>query len=83
MRYFVLCLILFVGAGCTDAYRSQFDAYGAKHRVEFWSGGQKVHEWISTGKVLSERESDGYFFMDSETKKLVRITGDLVITPIE
>ena len=73
----VLCLV-----GCTDAEISQLQSYGSPHRIELWSGGQKVREWTSTGKVLSESESDGYYFCDKETGKLVRVTGDLVITPV-
>lgn len=78
----VLLMLVALG-GCTDASRSQFFSYGSPHSVELWSGGQKVREWKSTGKVLSEENSDGYYFCDAETGKLVRVTGDLVITPIE
>ena len=73
----VLCF-----SGCTDAFKSQIEAYGNKHRIELWSGGEMVHEWTSTGKVMSEEHSDGYYFKDDDTGKLVRVTGDLVITPI-
>jgi hypothetical protein len=86
MRYLKFALLLsvvFVAAGCTDAFWASAQALGAKHRVELWSGGQLVHEWTSTGKVLNERESDGYYFCDEKTKRLVRVTGDLVITVID
>lgn len=69
--------------GCTDAEVSQWYALNEPHRVELWSGGQLVREWKSTGKVLTEESSDGYYFRDAATKQLVRVTGDLVITPIE
>lgn len=69
--------------GCTDAFRSQLTSYNAQHHIELWSGGKKVKEWTSTGKVKSEESSDGYYFKDSESQELVRVTGDLVITPIE
>ena len=76
-------LLLLATCGCTDAARSSIAAYGAEHSVELWSGGQKVREWTSTGKVFNEENSDGYYFMDKKTGKQVRVTGDLVITPIE
>ena len=76
----LLALCFFTG--CTDAYISQVQSIGSPHRVELWSGGQMVREWTSTGKVLSETNSDGYYFCDKETGKLVRVTGDLVITPV-
>ena len=70
-------------AGCTDAQWSQLGAYGAKHHVELWSGGKMVKEWTSTGKVVTEEGSDGYYFRDQDSGRLVRVTGDLVITAIE
>lgn len=79
-----LTIILLVCClGCTDADRSRMGAIGSKHHVELWSGGQKVKEWTSTGKVLSEDSSDGYYFRDAKTQQLVRVTGDLVITSQE
>ena len=80
---FSLTLLSLATCGCTDAARSSYAAYGAEHSVELWSGGQKVREWTSTGKVHSEENSDGYYFMDKKTGKQVRVTGDVVITPIE
>ena len=82
MRYATLAMAIML-TGCTDAFQAGVQSFGSKHRIELWSGGQKVHEWTSTGKVLSEENSDGYYFCDKETNKLVRVTGDLVITPIE
>lgn len=80
MKYLLLLLCLF-SVGCTDAEISQFQSFGSEHSIELYSGGEKVREWTSTGKVLSEENSDGYFFCDKATQKLVRVTGDLVITP--
>lgn len=83
MKRLAMAFVLLASIGCTDAWQSQISSYGSKHRIELWSGGTKVQEWTSTGKVVSEENSDGYYFCDSETNKLVRVTGDLVITPIE
>lgn len=76
----VACCLPFVG--CTDANLARQSALGNKHRVELWSGGKLVREWTSTGKVESESQSDGYYFVDVESRELVRVTGDLVITSI-
>lgn len=81
MRWWIIGAVLLTG--CVDAKMADFGSYGAKSRVELWSGGQKVHEWTSTGKVLNEQSSDGYYFRDSDTGKLVRVTGDVVIAPVE
>lgn len=77
-----LLLACFMLAGCTDAARSSLASYGSKHKIELYSGGQMVREWTSTGKVVNEQDSDGYYFCDAETNVVVRVTGDLVITPI-
>lgn len=67
-------------SGCTDAQHALIIANGSEFQIELYSGGICVKTWTSTGKVLSEDKSDGYFFMDKETKKLVRTSGTLVIT---
>lgn len=82
MKRALLLLSLAALAGCTDASVARLQALGCPHKVELYSGGQKVREWTSTGKVQSEEQSDGYYFCDKETNVLVRVSGDLVITPI-
>jgi hypothetical protein len=72
----VLALVL---AGCTNSERAQWSAFGLDAKVSLYSGGQKVGEWISTGKVHAEGSGSGYYFQDSKTKKLIRITGTVVI----
>ena len=67
---------------CTSAQRSKITGYGGNFKVEMYSGGQKVRELTSSGKVLSEEASDGYYFTESETGKLIEVAGDLVITKL-
>lgn len=67
---------------CTDASKAKLGGYGDEHTVELYSGGKKVREWTSSGKVQSEESSDGYYFNDKETGKLVEVSGDVVITRI-
>ena len=69
-------------AGCSDADRASPSAYGDEHLVELYSGGRKVREWQATGKVFSEENSDGFYFKDAGTGQLVRVTGDVVVTPL-
>lgn len=65
---------------CTDAKQEKLFNYGNEFKIEMYSGGQLVRTWISTGKVNSEQGSDGYYFKDKATGKLVEVTGDVVIT---
>lgn len=75
---FLLPLVMF-GLGCKDGSRAQFFAFGSKHRVTLYSGGQKVGMWISTGNVSKHEHSDGYYFEDEATHKLIEVSGSVVI----
>lgn len=80
-KLFILgCLFL---VGCTDAKYDRTFNFGTKFRVEMYSGGELVRTWISTGKISSEQDSDGYYFRDSETENLVTVSGDVVITALD
>ena len=76
------CLILmFILGGCTDASRAKTFGLGDKFTVEMINcDGSVTHSFTSTGKVRSETDSDGYYFKDAETGKLVEVTGRLIIT---
>ncbi|MEW6381500.1 MAG: hypothetical protein AB1611_18125 [bacterium] len=47
--------------------------------VKLYSGGRLVEQWESTGKVISEENSDGWLFVDKKTGKLIRVSGTVVI----
>jgi hypothetical protein len=76
---FLLTLSLLIFS-CTDSTQEKLFNYGNEFRVEMYSGGQLVRSWTSTGKVSSEEGSDGYYFKDKATGKLVEVSGDVVIT---
>ena len=79
----IACTASLAVIGCTDAQRAKIGGYGSPHHVELYSGGQKVREWVSSGKVDSEQESDGYYFNDMSTGKLIEVSGDVVITKLK
>lgn len=66
----------------TVAKRADIAALGNRHKVEMYSGGVKVREWISTGYVENSSGSDGYFFRDEESGRRVTVSGDVVITTL-
>ena len=82
MKYITLLLILAttVLVGCTDAELGKLSSLGNSATIECWSGGQLIYEGKSSGKVLSEANSDGYFFKDSKTGKFMEVSGNCVIT---
>lgn len=64
---------------CTDARMAGFGAYGDPARVTCYSGGQKIFDDFSTGKVSSEEGSDGFYFVAASTNRLVSVSGDCIL----
>jgi hypothetical protein len=79
-KYIIASIITLSACSCTDAGKAKITGYGGEFRVEMFSGGQMVRSWISSGKVKSENGSDGYYFNDKATGKLIEVAGDVVIT---
>ena len=79
LKYLVLVVLL---ASCTDATQSKITGFGKRYKIEVISGGQVVRTYISSGKVNSEHGSDGYYFNDETTNKLVEVSGDIIITEL-
>lgn len=66
-------------SGCTDAGMSKITNLGSSARVTCWSGNTVIYEGESTGKVLNEKDSDGYFFKDKADGNLKEVSGNCVI----
>lgn len=73
-------MIFFLMVGCSDAWVAGFQSIGYPGHITCYSGGQIIYEGDSTGKIETETQSDGWKFMDSKTQRLVRVSGDCVIT---
>lgn len=80
LRLIVIASTAIFISACSDAERSAFNALGKKHRVTMYSGGKIVGEWVSSGKIENESNSDGYYFKDDATGKMVTVAGDVTIT---
>ncbi len=81
--FMVAMLFIAVSISCTDATRSKIGGYGDEFRVEMVNcDGTITHTWISSGKVKSEQSSDGYYFKDKESGRLIEVTGSLIITKL-
>ncbi len=78
MKNLILCTLFL--AACTDTQYASFQALGSRHHVICWSGDTVIYEGISTGRVLSPKDSDGWQFEDEKTGKLVEVSGNCVIT---
>lgn len=75
---FVVAATLFVA--CKDSQQAQFRAMGKPHIITLYGAdGKEINKWESTGSVSNEEHSDGWYFEDVKTRKLVEITGTIVI----
>lgn len=80
MKRFQLIVVLVMTLyGCTDASRAQLGSLGNPGTIECYSGGKAIYIGKSTGKIATEQGSDGWYFNDAATDRLVRVSGDCVI----
>ena len=75
---FALLTIMATMVSCTDAELSKVGGYGDTFTVKVL-GPDTVITYHSTGKVISEQNSDGYYFNSRETGKLVEGSGNVII----
>src|SRR5687767_10112 len=80
MRTLILLAVALLSSACTDARISELMSYGDAHHIRVYSGGVLIGQWITTGTVLNEGQSDGYVFRDAATKQMVRVSGEVIIT---
>ena len=66
-------------SGCTDAARGKLSAYGGSAKIKCYSASEVIFEGESTGKVTSEANSDGYYFVDKADGRLKEVSGNCVI----
>jgi hypothetical protein len=79
-RLLLLALPLALLTACTDRTSAAWSAYGQPHSIKLYAAdGHVIQEWTSTGKVECT-EGGICDFMDVVTGKLVRTTGDIVVT---
>lgn len=79
MKVVFCIMVLFSMVGCTDAEVKQVFTLGKPGDIICYSGGKEIYKGSSTGKIATEQGSDGWFFEEAGTNKLVRVSGDCVI----
>ena len=75
---FTLLTIMATMVSCTDAEQSKLGGYGDTFTVKVL-GPDTIITYHSTGKVISEKQSDGYYFTNRENGKLVEVSGNIII----
>ena len=67
-------------ASCKDSETAQLKSLGKPHIITMYGcDGRIIRQWESTGSVSNEDKSDGWYFEDAATHKLVEVTGPIVI----
>jgi hypothetical protein len=67
--------------GCSNADLAHVGTWnGSQHVVLYAASGSIIGQWDSDGLVQTEDRSDGWYFKDKATGKLVRISGTVLIT---
>ena len=78
----IVTLLLVVS--CTDAEQAKFGAFGDQFEISIVNcDGTVTNSWTSTGKVLNNSQSDGYYFNDSVTGTLIEVSGNVIIKRIQ
>jgi hypothetical protein len=79
----LLIFISVLAVSCTDAQQAKMGGFGDRFKVEIVNcDGSITHSWVSSGKVISEQGSDGYYFNEEKTGKLIEVSGSVIITKI-
>lgn len=80
-KILILLMLSLTLINCTDSSQAKLGGYGDNFKIEIVNcDGTITHSWISTGKVQSEANTDGYYFLDSKSKELIEISGNIIIT---
>lgn len=76
----VLLLVIVIANSCKDSDVAQMEAMGSKHKITMYGcDGKAIATWESTGNVSNEAQTDGWYFKDMKTGKLIEVTGAIVI----
>ena len=71
--------VVMVAVGCTDAQRAQVFTYGSPGEITCYSGGKEIYHGKSTGKIISEKDSDGWYFSEEGSGQLIRVSANCII----
>lgn len=79
MKKIVLLCGLTLLSGCKASERAQIFSLGSLHHVVCYSGNITIYDGESAGNVSNEEQSDGWYWKDTRTGKLVEATGPCMI----
>lgn len=81
LRGALLLALVVMALGCSRANMAAISAWGQPHCVRFYGcDGKEIARWTSTGKIENEGNSNGYYFTDAVTGKLILVDGNFTAT---
>lgn len=83
MIKYVIIAAAVLFSGCTDAYFGKLKSLGSSASVKCYSGGKLVVDTISTGKIRSEANSNGYYFVEKDTDEMIEVDADCIFRYIK
>lgn len=66
--------------GCSDTSIAHLNAIGKPAHIVCYSGDKVFLDTTSTGKVYTVSHSDGWEFKDATTGRLIRVSGNCLIS---
>ena len=75
IKYIIIAAAV-LSSSCTDAYFGKMKSLGHTAKVQYWSGGQLILDTTSSGKIHSEANSNGYFFVEAESHEMIEVDAD-------
>lgn len=82
MKYKLYLLLFLIIFGC-DATIGKLASLGKSAEITCYSGNTIIYKGKSSGKVLSEANSDGYYFKDSASGQMMEVCGNCVIKYVD
>jgi hypothetical protein len=79
MKTISIVLVTISITSCTAADVAQLQAFGSPAEITCYSGGVKFYQGRSTGKIATEKNSDGWYFREMGTGNLIRVGGTCLI----
>lgn len=78
-KLMVVFLAVMALTACTDATVAMYGSYGESSTITCYSGGDKVFEDTSTGKV-QQIDGDGLTYKSAKNGQYVRAYADCIVT---
>lgn len=81
-RILLLASLALFCAGCGYQDPKEPGSRNGTYRVELYSGGNKIGEWLTGHKPTAYLEKDSIYFIRSGTGEWICVHGDFIVTQV-